>query len=354
MPIAGGTLFESRKTLDEEDLASLLLNIADALGFAHQSDLVHRDISPKNILALGGSGSSGRWVVADWGMVRRPPDLASRVLTRTGEPMGTEGYDAPELGVDAHTATPAVDVYSLGRIAAWFLTNRNPSTGRPLLPDGDMLHWRPFVLECTHEDIHQRVQSMDKLREMLLSVLDDRDEPVEQRAARLVEGLLLRREDNLQALITLAAAYPGNATVFIDHLARIPTSRIRDWTRNSPDRAAQLAQVMAKHLVESPWEDRDFQYVSTPLGFVHTILRALVQQGHVGLAHDIAPSFFTADAHCKHRQQSLRTMEWLEELEGPAERAILRALARASVAIAYYRTLDWTPHNRSLATLLGI
>lgn len=189
MPLAEKTLYEAREDLGEEDFASILSDLADALEVAHQQKLIHRDVSPSNILGLPG-GSSGRlrWVVADWGMVRVSPDVASRALTRPGQRMGTPGFDAPELDVDPSRATEAVDVYSLGRVTAWFLTGQDPRSGVRLLPDGELIHWRPFVRACTEQDLDQRVPTMAALRQLLKQVFDHRDDPLPERASR--PGLL--------------------------------------------------------------------------------------------------------------------------------------------------------------------
>ena len=76
-----------------------------------------------------------------------------------------------------------------------------------------------------------------------------------------------------------------------------------------------LARHMARHLVRSPWEDRDPQYANTPLGFVYTVLRTLVEAKHLGLAQDVAGDFFVADARWGQPAQRQRTLEWLADLE---------------------------------------
>jgi serine/threonine protein kinase len=85
MPIAEGTLESLRSELDDEALTSIILNLADGLEVAHQQEMVHRDISPSNILALPGSRpGTRRWVAADWGMVSKTYGSRSPRLTRTG------------------------------------------------------------------------------------------------------------------------------------------------------------------------------------------------------------------------------------------------------------------------------
>nr|WP_237552567.1 serine/threonine-protein kinase [Streptomyces sp. SID5789] len=354
MPLALGSLHHLRAHLDDEDLASIIHDLASALNVAHQQGLIHRDISPHNILALPGKGpESYHWVVADWGMVRRPPGEASRQLTRTGQGIGTPGFDAPELSVDPRKATPAVDVYSLGRVAAWFLTKEMPLSGVPLLPDGDMMHWRHFVNTTTQQDVHHRVQAMSELRSRVPDVLVARNEPVLDRAGRLLEGLVAGNEENLDALVSLADAHQDNADLYFKNLAFVPTGKIRTWVTSAPERAARIASVMARLVMESPWGDRDRRYVGTPLAFVHTVLRTLIEMGRLGPAQDVAADFFMADAQWSFDDQRRRTLEWLADLDEAGGQTVAPVLAARRDVIEYYREPAWRARSVVLNTILG-
>jgi eukaryotic-like serine/threonine-protein kinase len=354
MPRAIDNLEDLRQGPDEEELASILLTIGEALDVAHQLGLVHRDISPPNILALpGDSGAKYRWVVADWGMVRRPPDEASRILTRTGQGMGTPGFDAPELGVDPRKATPAADVYSLGRVAAWYLTGTKPRSGVRLLPDAEFLHWRPFVNACTQQDVQMRTQTMSELREMVQAVLIDRDEPVLTKARRLVEGIVLGQEGSLEALVRLVDAHQDDVSLYFDYFAQIPTGPTRAWCQSDPERAALLAGVLARHLVTDSWGDRDKEYVSTPLAFLHTVLQALVSDNNLGHAQDLAADFFAADVHWRDQEQRRRSLEWLADLQTPADRAIAPVLGARPDVVEYYKEPGWQARSVVLGTILA-
>ncbi|MFE6909357.1 protein kinase domain-containing protein [Streptomyces erythrochromogenes] len=354
MPLALGSLKDLRQGPDEEELALILLTLGQALDVAHRLGLVHRDISPPNILALPGeSGARHRWVVADWGMVRRPPGEASRILTRTGQGMGTPGFDAPELSVDARQATAAVDVYSLGRVAAWYLTGMMPKSGVRLLPEAEFLHWRPFVNASTQQDVALRIQTMSKLREMVQAALDDRDEPVLTRARRLVEGIVLGQPESLEALVRLVDAHQDDADLYFDYFAQVPTGPARAWCKSDPERAASLAGVLARHLVRDSWGDRDREYVSTPLAFLHTILQALVSDNNLGHAQDLAGDFFAADVHWRDQEQRLRSLEWLADLQAPADRVLAPVLGARQDVLEYYMEPGWQARSVVLGTILA-
>src|SRR5439155_9162556 len=120
--------------------------------------------SPRNVLALPYSAqpSGRRWVVADWGIVKRPAGDTTHRYTRTGEGLGTEGFAAPETWDDAHHVGCEADVYSLGRVVAWLLTGKWPRPHVPLLPDGPM---RGLVAECTEFNPARRIRTVRALRE---------------------------------------------------------------------------------------------------------------------------------------------------------------------------------------------
>jgi serine/threonine protein kinase len=90
-----------------------LLAVVQAVAHAHSHGYVHRDLSPANILIF-----ADRWVVADWGFVYEKPKAGPR-MTQALERFGTPDFMAPELVFDPRKVTASVDVFSIGRIAAW-------------------------------------------------------------------------------------------------------------------------------------------------------------------------------------------------------------------------------------------
>src|SRR5262249_9193575 len=90
---------------------SVVLQICDALQYAHDEGLVHRDIKPENILL----DRRGRVKIADFGLAKLV-GLTPTYLTLTGthEVMGTLLYMAPEQMQRTHTVDHRADIYSLG------------------------------------------------------------------------------------------------------------------------------------------------------------------------------------------------------------------------------------------------
>ncbi len=97
--------------------------LAAALAAVHEAGVVHRDLTPANIMVVGGSP-----VVVDFGIAH---EAAAAQTTRPGMLVGTPAYLAPEL-VEGERATAASDVF------AWAATLAYAATGRPPFGAGSL------------------------------------------------------------------------------------------------------------------------------------------------------------------------------------------------------------------------
>jgi len=102
------------------DTASIMTGLLDALDYAHNAGVVHRDVKPANIIVM----SNGKLKVADFGIAH----LDSSNLTQTGAMMGTPGYMAPELYTGTSVDRRA-DIFSAGVVLYQLLTGVKPFTG---------------------------------------------------------------------------------------------------------------------------------------------------------------------------------------------------------------------------------
>ena len=163
IPIAEKTLMDLPIPIDFQSTLTIVEEIAYGLLFAHQSGNIHRDVTPKNILELKSEDGSTRWVVSDWGLVRRIGHT-SIVRTSPGYQIGTEGFAAPETGQDAHLVDASADVYSLGRVVAWCVSGIWPLQNIPLCPEGPL---QDFILRTTKLYPHERVTDMNEVMRMI-------------------------------------------------------------------------------------------------------------------------------------------------------------------------------------------
>ena len=108
--------------LSVEETRRTLRDVADALAYAHERGVVHRDIKPDNILIDQGSG---RPMVTDFGIARAVSEGDSR-LTATGIAIGTPTYMSPEQAAGERSIDGRSDLYSLGILGYQMLTGEPP------------------------------------------------------------------------------------------------------------------------------------------------------------------------------------------------------------------------------------
>ncbi len=106
--------------LSLKDATEILEQLCDAVQYAHEQGIVHRDIKPQNVLIQRGK----HLLLADFGIAR---DTSDERLTMTGAGVGTVEYMAPEQAMGK--GDQRSDVYSLGVIFYQMLSGQVPFTG---------------------------------------------------------------------------------------------------------------------------------------------------------------------------------------------------------------------------------
>ena len=124
-----------------ETVTLLMAGIAEALQAIHMAGVVHRDLKPSNVM-LAPDGPR----VIDFGIARA---AESASVTRSGIRVGSPQFMAPEQ-IRSTAATPSVDIFALGSVAAF------ASTGRPPFGEGDpaalmyrVLNEQPNLTGCS-------------------------------------------------------------------------------------------------------------------------------------------------------------------------------------------------------------
>jgi tetratricopeptide (TPR) repeat protein len=183
------------------EIAKLFQQVAEAMEYAHQQDVVHRDLKPGNILIT----HDGVPVVTDFGLAKRLNLEGGHSLTATGVLMGTLGYLAPEQADPKRgEVTRSVDVYGLGATLYQVLTGQAPFERQNLLQALDELRTQlpttpralnpeipsdleRICLKCLAKSPQDRYESMQALADDLQRFIAGR--PVAARPPRLPQRL---------------------------------------------------------------------------------------------------------------------------------------------------------------------
>jgi WD40 repeat protein len=123
--------------------------LARAVHYAHQRGVIHRDLSPGNVLLT----ADGTPKITDFGLALHPGRAARR---QAGAVLGTPGYMAPEqAGGPEEAVTAAADVHALGAILYELLTGSAPFPNNLLRDDGlkRLLHEPPAPPRRRRRDV---------------------------------------------------------------------------------------------------------------------------------------------------------------------------------------------------------
>jgi len=175
--------------IDEQRAINLALQIASALGAAHNKGVIHRDVKPENVFLLTRKGKDFVKVV-DFGISKslRPnedSDGNSPRLTQTGMVLGTPLYMSPEQARGDDELDHRIDVYALGVIMYEMVTaevpfrgnnylsiisqviNDDPKAPSDLRPDIS-LDLEAVVMKALAKDVEDRYESMEDIAQDLM------------------------------------------------------------------------------------------------------------------------------------------------------------------------------------------
>jgi serine/threonine protein kinase len=115
-----GQAFDRGLSYTPGEAVAIILQVLEALTYAHERGIVHRDIKPANIIVL----ASGAVKVADFGISRLP----GSELTLAGSVMGTPSYMSPEQ-CKGEEVDHRSDLFSVGAVLFQLLTGEKAFTG---------------------------------------------------------------------------------------------------------------------------------------------------------------------------------------------------------------------------------
>ncbi|HSR14929.1 MAG TPA: protein kinase, partial [Gemmatimonadales bacterium] len=129
MPFIEGESLRAKLAREGElpvaEAARILREVTDALSYAHERGIVHRDIKPDNVMI-----SSGHALVTDFGVAKAVTEsTGGQSLTSLGMALGTPAYMAPEQASGDPHVDHRADLYALGAMAFEMLAGRPPFMG---------------------------------------------------------------------------------------------------------------------------------------------------------------------------------------------------------------------------------
>lgn len=328
--------------------------LAEALAYAHEQRIVHRDVKPANCMV----DQEGRLHLMDFGLAFRQEEQSR--LTNDGTVLGTPAYMAPEQAA-GREAGPAADQYSVGVILYELLTGRTPFAGPVPVVIHNQIHTDPdpphrhrrnvskdletICLKTLSKESGQRYDSCQALADDLRRWLDG--EPIVARRVGTVERLIKWTKRN-----PLAAGLVATVALVLVAGTVISTAFGMEANR----RAMAEAQAL-KQATEESERARAAEAVAKK-----STLNALQV---AGLA-----TFDKAFSLCQHNETAQGIL-WFSKAMSLAEQgddATLSAACRYNLAAwefvtpqldAMYHTIEWShgialrPDGKQFAVAIG-
>lgn len=206
-----------------KETARIVRDVGQALDYAHQRGMIHRDVKPANIMLTKDGGA----ILTDFGIVKMLS--ATTQLTASGAMIGTPAYMAPEQSM-GDAGDERADIYSLGIVLYQLATGRLPyeadtpmavvlkhlnaplpipSTLNPELPEGV----ERVILKALAKDPNDRYQSVREMLEHLDQAMQGQPVPQVDPSITMANHALLGDATLSSAPLTSPAEAPASQAV---------------------------------------------------------------------------------------------------------------------------------------------
>lgn len=182
---------EQNGRLPAREALAIIPQICEALQFAHDAGVVHRDVKPENILI----DKAGRVKIADFGIAKMiGGGGVDPIATATGHALGTPHYMAPEQVASPESVDHRADIYPLGVVFYEMLTGELPM-GKFAPPSRRVqvdVRLDDVVLRALEREPQMRFQQVSEVRTRLQTIAGDPGPMPAADAAAFREAVLAR------------------------------------------------------------------------------------------------------------------------------------------------------------------
>lgn len=251
MPYASQNLFnyirKNNSKLSDEDRFDIISQVINAIKFAHHIDILHRDLSPNNVLVFEDSGKL-TFKVADYGLSKDKESL-SYFTGSSASGYGQILYVSPEQYNQLKTATMKSDIFSLGKLIYFIITGKNPLDLKQCILSS--------LIEKATEDLPQdRFENIQELEEHFLILKDlhfDQEIPIEHLTIK--DFLQTKKSKDWVNFHQIAIQGNFSDHVFSDYLEPVleylmKNNRINDYYKSSGRSFIEFARTYSEKLNE--------------------------------------------------------------------------------------------------------
>jgi len=210
---------DSQRRIPPQLALDIIDKIFEALDFAHNNNVIHRDIKPDNIMFRNDTP-----VLVDFGASRNPGNTSKVNPTRSGMIIGTFDYMSPEQIQHPRSVDVRTDTYSLGAVLFEMLTGKKPYESEsqielllkhfdepiPKLPD-ELSIYQLLIDKMMAKKKEHRIENVIQFRELKKLVSKTPLQPINTQIIASNPGILKEPGD-----INMPSTQPPNKEQFKD------------------------------------------------------------------------------------------------------------------------------------------